>query len=148
MTGVQTCAFPIFSQSRYGGFDLSCQAVKRYAELAGIEVYRVKNIDHKFIKYGYLSDNEDTILDHFITKPLNEDGTLPKNSSFEDPKRKTPQNHSRTRHHNSMEHPNQRNTKQTNLHPPSQTNHHPIPHPTTINHITKDPITQTQIKNQ
>ena len=51
-------------------------------------------------------------------------------------KRKTPQNHSRTRHQNSMEHPNQRNTKQTHLHPPSQTNHHPIPHPTTINPTT------------
>lgn len=71
----------------FGGFGLSPKAVKLYAEKKGMAIYTVKNIiknDRLTNKYKYVDWDSDDIFINYITKELNDDGTMKDGSYFYD----------------------------------------------------------------
>ena len=69
----------------YGGFGLSHAAIMRLAELKGIKLYPIEQINvgrdyrkprvYRHLPIGVSAD--DTPFVHYITQPLNNDGTYP-----------------------------------------------------------------------
>jgi hypothetical protein len=73
----------------YGGFGLSHEAIMRYAEIKGIQLFPIREIRDlnrdwtKPAKFLMIDDNkqiDNELLIHYVTKPLNGDGTYKEDS--------------------------------------------------------------------
>lgn len=69
----------------FGGFGLSAKAIKLYCEKIGKPIFRIINkerLDYLSSIYQYLDWDANEIFCYYITKPLNEDGTMQEDSYF------------------------------------------------------------------